>query len=359
MRIIASFHNAKSTHHLNPRVSILISAYNEEKVIRHRVENIAAQDYDLTKVEVIIGSDNSSDATNDILSKLAKEYSWLKVSLFDRRRGKASILNDLAKSAANEILVFTDANTRFERSALRTLLQGFGDEDIGGICGRLILQETDENRFESIEERKYWEYETFIKKSEGICGILIGANGGIFAVRKSLFEELPPDAITDDLYTTLSVLMKGYKFTYENGALAFEDITSDITTEFRRKVRFAATNFQTLFYFWRLLLNRNLLLSFAFWSHKILRWFYPFILMSILIVNILLRDTSELFLLSLYMQCAFYAVGLLGYFFSLFKVRITVFSVIYFFMVSNLALVVGFIKFVQGKQSTIWQSTPR
>jgi len=359
MKVIASFQKPNGAFHVNPTASILISAYNEAKVIRSRIENIAVQDYDFAKLEVIVGSDNSSDGTNDILLQLQEKYSWLTVFIFTQRRGKASVLNDLMRSARNEILIFTDANTEFEKTAVQKLMRGFGSDEIGGICGRLILRETSGNKYESIEERKYWEYETFIKKAEGKCGILIGANGGIFAVRRSLLDELPPDAITDDFYITLSVLLKNRKFIYEEGAVASEDITADISSEFRRKVRFAATNFQTLFYFRKLLFNRNVLLSFAFWSHKIIRWFFPFILMGMLIINLILRNSSELFLLLLYPQLALYGVGLIGYVLSLCKIRITVFSVFYFFLVSNLALLVGFARFVQGKQSTIWQSTPR
>jgi len=359
MKVIAFFHKEHGTSLVNPTVSILISAYNEVKVIRNRIENIAGQDYDFAKIEVLVGSDDSSDGTNDALIHLEKQYPWLKVFIFTERRGKASVLNDLAHSARNEILVFTDANTEFDRAAVRVLLQGFGNDEIGGICGRLILLETGANRSESIEERKYWEYETFIKKAEGKCGILIGANGGIFAVRRSLFEELPPDAITDDFYITLSVLLKNRKFTYEENAIATEDITANITTELRRKIRFAATNFQTLAYFRRLLFNRNVLLSFAFWSHKIIRWFFPLILAGIFVLNVLLRKSSGFYSVTFELQLAFYAVGLIGYLFSLVKIRIALFSGVYFFLVSNLALFLGMVRFVQGKQSTIWQSTPR
>ena len=359
MNVIASFQKARGVSHVDPTVSILISAFNEVKVIRNRIENIAGQDYDFAKIEVLIGSDASSDGTNDLLVQLEKQYPWLTVFIFTQRRGKASVLNDLSRSAHNEILVFSDANTEFDRAALRTLIQGFASDEIGGVCGRLILLETSENRFESVEEKKYWEYETFIKRAEGKCGILIGANGGIFAVRRSLFEELPPDAITDDFYITLSVLLKNRQFTYEENAIATEDITADISSEFRRKVRFASTNFQTLAYFRKLLFNKNVLLSFAFWSHKVIRWFFPFILAGMFISNVMLRNTSELFLSMFYLQLAFYTVGFIGYLFSLYKIRIAFFSLVYFFLVSNLALLLGFIHFVQGKQTTIWQSTPR
>ncbi len=281
IRIVAAFYKTSENPFYEPTISILISAYNEEKVILKRIENIAGQKYDLSKIEVIVGSDNSSDRTNDILRELENKYNWLKVFIFTQRRGKASVLNDLVDVAQNEILIFTDANTIFDNIAIQKITKGFSSEQVGGVCGRLILRETNENKYASVEERRYWEYETFIKKAEGRCGILIGANGGIFAIRRSLFEEIPEDAVTDDLFITLSVLKNNYRFMYRDDAIASEEVTSTMATEFRRKVRFAATNIQTLLYFRRLLFNKNVLLSFAFWSHKIIRWFFPFILFAV------------------------------------------------------------------------------
>ena len=359
MKAIASFRPPVAGLQNVPPVSILISAFNEEKVIADRIENIAALDYDFTKLELLIGSDQSSDGTNEILLQLKKKYSWLNVFFFDQRRGKAAVLSDLMNSARYELLVFTDANSEFERSAVKRLVQGFADQDVGGVCGRLILRETNQHRFKSIEEKKYWEYETFIKKSEGKCGILIGANGGIFAVRKSLFQSFPPAAVTDDLYITLSVLMKGRKFIYEEDAIASEDLPEELFSEFRRKIRFAATNYQTLAYVKGLFFNRNVLLSFAFWSHKIIRWFFPFILVGLMATNIALRSESEFYSVMLDAQLIFYGIGLIGYLFSLVKIRISIFSGIYFFILSNAALLIGFVRFAQGRQSTIWQSTPR
>lgn len=359
MRVIASFQKEVKGAKSIPTVSILISAYNEEKVIRARVANIAAQNYELKKIELLIGSDNSKDDTNRILAELEKEYSWLKIFLFPQRRGKASVLNDLIAVAQNEIVVFTDANTQFDVNALPILLERFGEEQIGGVCGRLVLRETSETKLAGIEEKKYWQYETSIKKSEGKCGVLIGANGGIFAVRRELLDALPADSITDDLYISLSVLMKGRKFVYQDRAVATEDITSDLATEFKRKVRFAATNFRTVLYCTSLLVDRNILLAFAFWSHKILRWVFPLILILMFITNLLLLDASTLFIVLFRAQLILYGIGVAGYVLSAFKIRITVFSVVYFFMISNIALLVGFLKFIRGKGSPIWQSTPR
>jgi len=198
-----------------PGISIVISAFNEEKVIRDRILNISECIYDFNKVELLIGSDCSNDKTNEILINLKQEFSWLKIFIFNTRRGKAGVLNDLVEKALNEIIIFSDANTIFDKNALVLLAEEFTSDSIGGVSGRLILTQPDTEFNKSIEEKTYWDYETYIKKYEGKCGILIGANGGIFAIRKRLYNKIPSSkAVTDDLYITLTILKKNYKFIY-------------------------------------------------------------------------------------------------------------------------------------------------
>lgn len=340
-------------------VSILISAYNEEKVIRQRIENIDLLDYNKDLLEVIVGSDCSSDNTNRILMDLALQYTWLKVHIFQKRRGKAAVINDLAQKAGNNILIFSDANTVFDKSALKNLINKFHNDRIGGVSGRLIL--SDENvTTESVEEKKYWLLETLIKQAEGKLGILIGANGGIFAIRRELFTPIPIEkAVTDDFFLSLSVLSKGYKFLYANDAVANENVANDVISEFKRKRRFAATNYQTLSFFKNLLFNKNLLLSYAFWSHKVLRWFLPFQLIIILMLNTILLSSGVLFEVLFYIQITVYTFASIGFLLSLMKVRIILFSLPYFFIVTNLALLAGIYKFLRKGHSVIWESTPR
>lgn len=340
-------------------ITILISAYNEEKVIRQRIENINSLDYDKNLIEVIVGSDCSSDKTNEILLELKDIYPWLKVFLFEKRRGKAAVINDIVQKSNNEIIIFSDANTIFNKNAVSKLINKFYDETVGGVSGKLVL--SDENiTSESVEEKKYWVLETFIKKSEGKLGILIGANGGIFAIRRKLFTAIPINkAVTDDLFLSLSVLSKGYKFLYANDAVAHENVANDVKAEYKRKKRFAATNFQTLFFVKNLLLNNNFLLSYAFWSHKVLRWFLPFQLILIFILNLILLQNGKIFEILFYLQCAIYLCAFIGFIFTYIKVRFILFSLPYFFIVTNVALLVGFVNFLRKRHSVIWQSTQR
>lgn len=358
---ISLFYKNKIKSDFEPTISLVISVFNEDKVISDRIKNIAEQEYDFNKLEVLVGSDNSIDKTNDILIELKNNFHWLKVFTFKERSGKAGVINKLIPNCKNEILIFTDANTIFEKKSLKNLAAHFNEEKIGGVSGKLILSETKDSISGSVEEKKYWEYETLIKKSEGKCGILIGANGGIFAIRKSLFEIVPTDkAVTDDFFISLNVLKKGFKFIYDEKSIAYENVSEKVIDEFKRKIRFMATNIQTLFFMKELIFNKkNLLISFSFISHKIIRWIIPFLLILLLVLNLFLFSSSKVFNYFFYLQIAFYFFGLLGYLFSLFNFRITLFSIIYFFLMSNLALLIGTVKFFRGKHSVIWQPSSR
>ncbi len=342
-------------------LSVIIAAYNEEKVIAERIKNLSAQDYDLSHVEVLVGSDCSSDATNEILDQLEKEYSFLRVFKFTERRGKAGVVNDLVSKAKNDILVFTDANTEFDKNVFTNLVKGFSDNKVGGVSGHLELLDYSDSRKKGVEETSYWKFEKTIKESEGKLGVLIGANGGIFAIRRSLYRELPLNTpVTDDLFQALNVLEKGYEFRYNSSAIAYEYIGKDVKAEYRRKVRFSATNFQTLKIFRGLLLNKNILLSFCFFSHKVLRWFFPVICIFLFLVNIFLANKGLfLFQISLGIIGVFFLMSILGYLASVLKINCRLFSLPYFFVVANLALFHGLFLYLRRKHSGIWQSTER
>ncbi|OGU65593.1 MAG: hypothetical protein A2499_15250 [Stygiobacter sp. RIFOXYC12_FULL_38_8] len=343
-----------------PTVAIIIAAYNEEKVIAQRIQNIASQDYDLSKIQVYVGSDASSDRTNEILTELKKEYSWLNLLLSEKRMGKAGILNELIQHIDSEIIVFTDANTDFQKDAVKNLVNGFTSEEVGGVCGRLVLTDSDSTRSDGVEESKYWRYETFIKNAEGKLGVSLAANGGIFAIRRSLYRNIPTEkAVTDDLFISLSIVAQGYKFNYKEDAVAYENTGNDLQSEYNRKVRFSATNFQLLADFKQLLFSKNRLLAYAFFSHKVTRWGLPFLLSLTLILSYSLALYSFAAALFFSLQILFYFLAAVGFVFSKLKIQMSVFSLPYFFVVSNIAVAAGYIKFRKKKHSVIWTSTER
>lgn len=353
MILIGKIWKSKEFRIYEPSISILISAYNEEKVIANRIKNISKQNYNFAKIEVLIGSDASTDSTNLLLTKLKQNFPWLRIFLFEKRTGKAEVLNKLIKFSSNDFLVFTDANSMYKEDALKNLVKNFAHESIGGVCGKLELLQMSDIFFSGVEEKTYWNFENLIKMGEGSLGILLGGNGANYAIRSSLVESIPTERpVTDDLFMTLSIINKGYKLVYENESVAVEFVSSKLKDEFNRKVRISSTNFQTISYFKKLLYNP--LVSYVYISHKIIRWIFPIIMFLIFILNIFIYQFHYLFTYTLALQFIFYFVSIVGGILSLMRVRVKIFSFPFYFLISNLALFWGLVKYLRRQHSAIW-----
>jgi biofilm PGA synthesis N-glycosyltransferase PgaC len=169
-----------------PKVSVLIAAYNEEKVIRETVETLLASEYPKDRFEVIVGSDNSKDKTHEIMQELAETDSRVKFYPFFERNGKPGVLNRIEEKAFGDVLVFCDSNILFDKNALMEMASLFADERIGGVSGEIKLKQSKTGN----QEGTYWRLESRIKDSEGKVGSLIGANGGMYAIRTGALLEV-------------------------------------------------------------------------------------------------------------------------------------------------------------------------
>ena len=338
-----------------PHVSLVIAAYNEEKVIQSRLENCLALDYPKDKLEIIIASDGSDDRTNEIV----RSYSDKGIVLFDYqdRRGKVNVLNETVPQVKHAIVAFSDANTMFKNDALRKLVAPFEDVKIGCVCGGLQFINAAGSKTGELEGF-YWRYETMLKKMEGARGSLLGANGGIFAVRKELFVQCPSDTIVEDFFLPMKILQNGHYVVYEPHASAIEEAAHKIVQEKERRIRIGAGDFQALF---RLLPMLNPLRGFpalAFWSHKVLRWCAPFFLIISFVTNLFLL--SNIFYLMLFMlQILFYLCAVMGRILSHAQKNIRFFNLCYYFVSMNSALFLGFCRYVANKQNVAWQRTER
>jgi len=332
--------------------------FYEEDIIASTIENFLKLDYDPDKIEFVIGSDHSTDRTNEILSSFGQKYNNFKILLFENRRGKSHVLNDLIKLTKGDILVFSDANTLYEKNALTELVKCYIDPKVGGVSGKLVLIDNDINN--SNHEANYWNYEAWIKSSEGKMGILIGANGGIYSIRRELYTEIPTEyPVIDDLFISLKVLEKGKYFLYEKKAIAIEEVAPETSIEFNRKIRINASDLSTLSYIKELLHPQKGLIAFALWSHKVIRWFTPVFLLLVLFSNFFLYKNGEFYSFFFLAQAIFYLSALIGYILSKIKVNLIPFSLSYYFTLINIALFIGIIKFITGKQTAYWQSTKR
>jgi cellulose synthase/poly-beta-1,6-N-acetylglucosamine synthase-like glycosyltransferase len=336
-----------------PSVSLVVAAYNEASCIQQKLENSLALQYPAEKFEVLIGSDGSTDGTDDIVRRCQDARVRLSPA---PRAGKTTVLNRCIPMARGDIVVLSDANSMIEPEAIERLVRHFEDPEVGAVCGKLKLYNPTKQDY---EESAYWSYESLIKLYEGRRGAVVGANGGLYAIRRTLFTELPPSTIVDDFVIPLRILEKGYKVVYEEAAVAHEETTEDYGKEFGRRARIAAGNFQSLRMVPGLLLPTAGFPAFAFWSHKLLRWCAPALMGLALVANVFLLD-SLFYRFTLLGQALFYALAYLGKVGALKRGSAKrVASVAYYFVTMNLAIVVGFWRFLRNTQRAAWDRTAR
>jgi cellulose synthase/poly-beta-1,6-N-acetylglucosamine synthase-like glycosyltransferase len=340
-----------------PSVSILIAAHNEEKWIASRIRNALDQDYPSEKLSVIVASDGSSDETVAIAHQWASRHPGrVVVRDFLARRGKASVLNDCIPAAEGEIIVLSDANTFFQRRAVRNLVRTIHEPNIRAVCGRLeLLDPATGTNVDSL----YWRYENFMKEREARLGALLGANGAIYAIRRDEYVPIPADTIVDDFVIPLQMKRQhGGELVYDPAAVASEVTPPHVRDEFRRRSRIGAGGFQSLPRLWPLLLPSSGWTSLAFLSHKVLRWFVPFLLIVVATSNIALSHLP-LYQVLLTLQVLFYVAAAIGSLAPGRSVVVRLLRLTTLFTSMNAALAVGFWQWAGGTRGGAWQRTAR
>jgi len=346
-----------------PFISILMAAYNEEKVIARKLHSILDSNYPTNKVEILVGSDASSDLTNDILQEFKEKYDSLKLFLHEERQGKPGIINELAEIAVGEILLVSDADVMLDRETLGELARKFKDERTGLVDSRLVNTSGDGHGI-SRQEKFYISREVNIKHREGlIWGAMMGPFGGCYAVRKSLFRKVPDRFLVDDFYINMKVLEQGFHSISNLKALAYEHASSDPKEEFRRKKRISAGNFQNLAHFWPMLFNARKGIAFCFFSHKVIRWFVPFLGLLTLSLSLLAGMYAEIgskFYLGLGMiQLLMLVSPVIDHFLRIIKIQIIPLRFVSHFVMMNLALLAGFFRYLGGIKKNVWKPTSR
>ena len=340
-----------------PRVSVVFSAFDEEAWIRRKVENCLALGYPPDRLEILIGCDGCTDRT----AQIAREVGGARVTVHELfpRSGKASVLSRLVPRAQGDLVVLTDANVMLDPGALRALVRRFRDGAVGAVVGRLRLFNPTRKDF---EETLYWRYETVVRYLEGKHGCALGANGGIYAIRRLLFSPLPADTVTDDFVIPVRIAVRGWRVPVEPDAVAWEETTEDAGREFGRRARIGAGNWQALSRVPGLLDPRTGFLFLAFVSHKLLRWATPFLLgIAFLTCGVLAAAPGAwLYRTMLAAQLVFYVLAFLGRRGQ----RLTgtprrIASLAHYFVAMNAALAVGLWRFLFGTQKPTWERTAR
>ena len=335
-----------------PQVTILITAYNEEKAIRAKIENTLAVDYPKNKLEILVASDGSTDKTDEIV----KEYASKGVKLFrqEGRVGKTYTQNKAVEQATGEIILFSDATTDYQPDVLREILPNFADETIGCAAGKLIYVDSTASNVGK-GAKSYWNYETFLKESESKACSLIGASGCLYAVRKLAYKPMYAEACSDFLICTV-VYEQGLRSIYEPKAVCFEATNRQTDKEMKMRVRVISQTFTDL---WR---NRKMMNPFrsGFYaveliSHKVLRYAVPLFLLLIFAANAVLMRDSIFYEIIFLLQIAFYFLAFLGWLIEKTGAKIGVFAIPHYFVLTNLASVFGFYKFLRGERYATWE----
>lgn len=335
-----------------PAVTLLISAFNEEDCIAERLDNCLELDYPADLLEIVVVSDASSDATDSIVA----EYEDKGVSLLrmEQRGGKTLGLNAGVNNARGDVVVFSDANAMYRPDAVRALVARFADPEIGAVIGEssYIEPDSDAGRSESL----YWRYETAIKMLESRRGSVVGGDGAIYAVRRSLYKPMSAESLSD-FVNPLQVVQEGYRCVYEPGALSYEQTAGAFFKEYRRKVRIVNRA-------WRALMSmKGLLNPFRFglfsWqviSHKLLRWLVPAFLVAAFLINGLLLGQHPFYWVTFVVQLLFYGLAVAG---SLLRGRQNLampLYIPYYFCLVNIASARGIFEAYRGKTYTTWST---
>jgi cellulose synthase/poly-beta-1,6-N-acetylglucosamine synthase-like glycosyltransferase len=336
-----------------PRVSVVFAAHNEEAVIAQKMLNCAGLEYQPDSLEILVGCDGCTDAT----AAVARQTAPLNAEIheFTDRCGKPAVLNKLLPLTRGEIVVFCDANTEFDLDAIGTLVRHFRRPEIGCVCGELRLRSRDGR---ATGEQLYWRYETLLKFLESRLNMLVGANGALFAIRRSLFVKIPPDGIVEDLLIAVNVHAAGYRSIYDPEAIAWEETAPSPQQEFRRRVRIGAGNFQALRHTWRLLDPTAGAVSLAFWSHKVCRWLVPLALGTALISAACLA-ADPVYGAAVALSGLLLGLALVGRRLALQARYWAPASVPYDFLSMNFALLLGLVSFLRGTQTIVWTPTAR
>ena len=291
---------------IDPFVSIIVAAYNEEAVIEDKIENLLGSDYPLERFEILVGSDGSTDRTEEIVESYAGRGVRLVKGV--SRRGKSSIQNAAAAQALGSILVFTDADCLIYPSTLRGAMENFADPAVGLVTGTAAFANSDESAI-TRNEGLYSRYEAWIRRQESERQLLAAASGSFFAIRRELWKPLDPN-LGDDFVLPLQVALQGFRNILDPNVIAWTQLPAGASSMFRVKKRIVTKDLRGLLRH-RAILNplRFGRVAIGLWSHKLLRWLIAYFLCAMLAANLFLLS-SAFYQITLTAQVAFYAIAL-------------------------------------------------
>ncbi len=341
-----------------PSVDFLIGAYNEEAVIRQKIENSLALDYPEGRLRITVASDASSDGTDAIVREFAPRGVALRRA--PQRRGKAANFREIVPTLTGDIVLFSDAGSLYHPDTLQRLVRHFADPEVGLVGGRIHYVNpgaTSVSRGEGL----YWRYEVFLRTAESLIGSAMVVSGAVYAMRRDLYRAVP-DNLPDDFMSPLNVLDQRRRVLYDAGTRIQEKMATSARAEWATKVRIIRRNFAALRTM-RHLLNpfRDPLVALQLLSHRLLRWFVMPLAALLLLSSALLADENPFFAWILAAQAVFYALALTGYLMDLAGRQFRLFFLPYYFVLVNLAASWGVARALAGAGGTagVWEPVER
>ncbi len=351
-----------------PHVSVIMAAYNEEVVIEEKMKSLIDSDYPKDKLHIFVGSDCSTDRTNDLMSDFAKANASIHFYPFTQRRGKPGIVNELAADAitkfgkgAEHVFLLTDASVILEPFTIKKLVRHFKREKVVLVDSNM-LNIGIQSKGISRSEKQYVNAEVRLKNREGLLwGTMVGPFGGCYALRSDYYHEVPPKFLVDDFYIAFKALEQGGAAINDLEATCHESVPHDIKEEYRRKSRISAGNYQNLQTFGHLLKKPFAPLGFAFLSHKVLKWMGPFfILISYICCGILAFSGNILwYYLFIIQSVVLFGIPFLDFILQKLNIHLLLLRNITYFLVMNIALLEGFIKYINGIKNNVWEPPKR
>jgi len=338
--------------HWTPSVTVVIAAYNEERDLAAKLENTLALDYPPSHLEVIVTSDCSSDRTDEIARSFAAR--GVRLHRQEERHGKTAAQNAAVTKARGEIIVFSDATTHYRPDVLKLMVPAFADKSVGCVTGRVIYQDEKDSSV-GTGTQSYWNYEFFLKRHESAVCSLIGVCGCMYAVRASAYIPLYNEACSDFIIAT-TMVEQGLRAVYVPEAVCTEEPNRQAKKELAARVRIISQTFADL---WR---NRSVLNPFRsgfyaiqLWSHKLMRYLVPVFLIAIFIASAFLVPRNAVYAAVFLMQVAFYLAALVSWALERLGVTFSLLALPQYFVITNLASLIAFVKFLTGERYTRWE----
>ncbi len=340
-------HRSVSDEEYRPTVALIISAHNEERIIREKIDNSLKLDYPKDRLKILVASDGSVDSTNDIVKGCEGNNVVLKA--FEKREGKSSTLNRAVLGLDEDILIFSDANAFYREDAVERLTKAFKDPQVGCVVGRLIYMDNDS--YVGKGEGLYWRYESYLNQLESALGSVLVGTGTIFAIRRELFRPVMKD-VANDFQLPAEVASQGYDVVYEREAIAYEHSTYFCKEEFSRKKRIIVRGLTGYSH-----LRNNFgggFRIFQFFSRKMLRWWVGPMLPLLYLSNLALISDPVFFTLFL-LQNLFYIFAAVGAFLRRGSIQSRVFLVPFYFTIVNMAALAAVVTYFFGRRVSSWE----